>query len=168
MGAFNPNAAPIFNHFEGVASASDQASSGTSPEQKFQYDGRGNFRVEDRLLQYKTMINNGRMRLGTPDDLSSRISELERTELNQNANRGKDEPDQWYIMWDIAFPTARRPSSPYLGNGQEESLSLLRNFWDKRGHEIISGFHQPSCPECESQIIQNVMNLIFGQLEMGS
>ncbi|KAI1375065.1 hypothetical protein F4677DRAFT_424511 [Hypoxylon crocopeplum] len=95
------------------------------------------------------------------------ISERQRKELNQNANRGRNDMEQWYNMWETIFPGDSHPSTPYLGNGLEESLPLFRNFWNKKRPEIISSVLQASQPKFE-QIIQHAMDIILKQLEVES
>ncbi|OTA61251.1 hypothetical protein K449DRAFT_395933 [Hypoxylon sp. EC38] len=94
------------------------------------------------------------------------LTEQQRKELNQKANRGKNEAEQWYYMWDTIFPNAVRPPSPYLGDDRGELLSVLRNFWEKRGAKIISGIQALLPPKFDPQITQQIVNVIFAGLEM--
>ncbi|KAI1415149.1 hypothetical protein F5Y13DRAFT_196503 [Hypoxylon sp. FL1857] len=93
------------------------------------------------------------------------ISEDQRKQLKQNANRGKSDVEQWYKIWDTIFPSIFHPRSPYLGNGQEEFLPLLRSFWNKRGPKIIYSILQTSTPKIEPRSIQLIMDVIFDQFE---
>ncbi|KAI1391061.1 uncharacterized protein F4822DRAFT_395323 [Hypoxylon trugodes] len=96
------------------------------------------------------------------------ISEQQRKLLNQSANRGKNDEEQWFIMWHTIFPTESRPKSPYIGNSYEELLPLLRNFWDKRSPEIISGAFDVSQPGVETQTIRTIVDSIFDRFEKES
>ncbi|KAI0849958.1 hypothetical protein F5Y00DRAFT_268735 [Daldinia vernicosa] len=98
------------------------------------------------------------------------LSEQQRKELNQSANRGKDDTERWYCMWDTIFPGERRPLLPYLGVGRQELLPLLRSFWNQRHQEIIRNVLQggSSQREIEPEIVQNVMDTIFDRFEAES
>ncbi|KAI0095675.1 hypothetical protein F4776DRAFT_677395 [Hypoxylon sp. NC0597] len=101
-----------------------------------------------------------------PDPEFDGITEQQRKELNQKANRGKNEAEQWYYMWDTIFPNAVRPPSPYLGNDRGQLLPVLRKFWTKRGAEIISGVQALLPPKFDPQITQQIVEVIFKGLEM--
>ncbi|KAI1655577.1 hypothetical protein F4813DRAFT_155999 [Daldinia decipiens] len=97
------------------------------------------------------------------------LSEQQRKELNQSANRGKDDVERWYCMWDTIFPSERRPLLPYLGVGRQELLPLLRSFWNQRHQDIIRNVLQrPSQRKVEPKMVQNVMDTIFDRFEAES
>lgn len=89
------------------------------------------------------------------------ITEQQRKQLNRNGNRGRDDSEQWYNIWDTIFPGEFRPRSPYLGNDRGEFLHLLRKFWNERRPDIISRVLQTSKPSFETQTIQFIMESIF-------
>ncbi|KAI1462294.1 hypothetical protein F4805DRAFT_410094 [Annulohypoxylon moriforme] len=93
------------------------------------------------------------------------ISEEQRKELNHNANRGRNDMEQWYYMWNAIFPGACRPQSPYIGNSWEKILPLLRNFWNKSQPEILSEALQVPLTGCQLQDIQRVVDKIFDLFE---
>ncbi|OTA92611.1 hypothetical protein M434DRAFT_387039 [Hypoxylon sp. CO27-5] len=101
-----------------------------------------------------------------PDPEFDGLTEQQRKELNQKANRGKNEAEQWYYMWETIFPNAIRPLSPYLGDDRGELLPVLQNFWTKRGAEIISSVQVLLTPKFDPQITQRIVNIIFARLEM--
>ncbi|KAI8956478.1 hypothetical protein F5Y11DRAFT_342899 [Daldinia sp. FL1419] len=96
------------------------------------------------------------------------LSEEQRKKLNQSANRGKNDVERWFYMWDAIFPGERRPLSPYLGNGRQELLPLLRNFWKEKHGEIILKVLRESHLKLEPETIQNVMNAVFDKFEAES
>ncbi|KAI1648393.1 uncharacterized protein F4817DRAFT_72575 [Daldinia loculata] len=99
------------------------------------------------------------------------LSEQQRKELNQSANRGRNDTERWYCMWDTIFPGERRPLLPYLGVGRQELLPLLRSFWNQRHQEIISNVLQGSSSQrklLEPEMVQNVMDTIFDRFEAES
>ncbi|KAI0119589.1 hypothetical protein F4814DRAFT_412547 [Daldinia grandis] len=97
------------------------------------------------------------------------LSEQQRKELNQSANRGKDDTERWYCMWDMIFPGERRPLLPYLGVGRQELLPLLRSFWNQRHQDIIHNIPQGSSQyKLQPEIIQTVMEAIFDKFEAES
>ncbi|KAI0381760.1 hypothetical protein F5Y04DRAFT_280410 [Hypomontagnella monticulosa] len=93
------------------------------------------------------------------------ISEQQRKKLNRKVNRGRNDEEHWYNVWDTIFPGECRPRSPYLGSGGEELLSLLRNCWNKRWPEILSAVSQKQLDKFEPKIIQRIVNSIFDRLE---
>lgn len=54
------------------------------------------------------------------------ISEEQKYKLRRSGNRGATPQQQWFEIWDILFPSEPRPSSIYLGNFMEETLSYIR------------------------------------------
>jgi hypothetical protein len=55
--------------------------------------------------------------------------------------RGKPTCDQWYDMWDILFPSERRPRTIYLdstSNSREGHMKMLRRVWETHRSEILA------------------------------
>lgn len=95
------------------------------------------------------------------------ISEDQKKELAQ-PQRGKNDVEQWNCIWKILFPQTCPPKSPYLGNGWEESLPLLRNFWSNNQQKILIEALKISLPRHEAQNIQLVVDKIFDLFEAES
>ena len=55
------------------------------------------------------------------------ISEEQKYKLKRGGNRGATPQQQWFGIWDILFPSEPRPTSIYLGNFMEETLSYIGN-----------------------------------------
>jgi hypothetical protein len=51
---------------------------------------------------------------------------------------GASEEEQWFGLWEILFPGAPQPSSPYLMATHEWEATALRQFWHDEGHELVS------------------------------
>ncbi|KAI0897857.1 hypothetical protein F4806DRAFT_507635 [Annulohypoxylon nitens] len=91
------------------------------------------------------------------------ITDELRKELNQPANRGKNEREQWYIMWDTIFPGVTRPQSPYIGNAWESLVPLLRHVWNERRQEIIHKSHRSLSdldPEITPRIVDDFLDFL--------
>ncbi|KAI4862111.1 hypothetical protein F4820DRAFT_451336 [Hypoxylon rubiginosum] len=94
------------------------------------------------------------------------ISEDQRKALNENANRGKTDVEQWLYIWDTIFPGEPHPRSPHLGSSQEEVLALLRNLWDKRRAEITASVLPASQPGIANHVVvQRIMDSVFDWFE---
>ncbi|KAI1466460.1 uncharacterized protein F4812DRAFT_434115 [Daldinia caldariorum] len=96
------------------------------------------------------------------------LSEKQRRKLNQNANRGRNDVERWYCMWDTIFPSEPRPLSPYLSSGRQELLPLLRSFWNEKHQHIIRKALQESHRRLEPETIQNIMDAVFDRFESES
>ncbi|KAI1776209.1 hypothetical protein F4818DRAFT_374390 [Hypoxylon cercidicola] len=88
---------------------------------------------------------------------------IPKPEPKERAER-KRQPGQNQI-WDTIFLGEPHPRSPYLGNGQEELLALLRNFRNERQLEITASVLAASQLDIASHIIQHIMDSIFDRLE---
>lgn len=62
-----------------------------------------------------------------PKPLFEGISDVQKDRLKRSGGRGATPEQQWFDIWDILFPEKQRPSSIYLGNFMEETLSYIRN-----------------------------------------
>lgn len=62
-----------------------------------------------------------------PKPLFEGISDMQNDRIKRSGSRGATPEQQWFDIWDILFPGQQRPSSIYLGNVMEETLSYIRN-----------------------------------------
>lgn len=62
-----------------------------------------------------------------PKPLFEGISDEQKYRLKRSGGRGATPEQQWFDIWDILFPGKQKPSSIYLGNVMEETLSYIRN-----------------------------------------
>ncbi|KAH8768191.1 hypothetical protein F5883DRAFT_554173 [Diaporthe sp. PMI_573] len=65
------------------------------------------------------------------------ITEEQKKLLNKKLPRDSNVEKQWYQIYDILFPGADRPISPYVGNCLEDVVPLLRHRWNTQGHKIM-------------------------------
>jgi hypothetical protein len=65
------------------------------------------------------------------------LSEPEMNILSRRSNSRLDPEQQWYAIWDLIFPGALRPSSPYLDNVLYEGLHSFYTFLTEQGPQII-------------------------------
>ncbi|KAI1096770.1 hypothetical protein F5B19DRAFT_434432 [Rostrohypoxylon terebratum] len=92
------------------------------------------------------------------------ITQELRKDLNQMANRGKNDKEQWYAMWETIFPRETRPQSPYIGNVLETLVPLLRTIWNERRREIIHK-SQRSLSEIDPEITKRIVDDFLDFLE---
>lgn len=88
-------------------------------------------------------------------------------ELCANADRTLGVEKQWFQVWDTVFPGQRKPQSAFLNNYTEETVSLLRETWNKRRSEILdclSGRTTVNFPEAAADDLVNML-LDFFQKE---
>jgi hypothetical protein len=94
------------------------------------------------------------------------ISDQKKKALNRS-DREKGIEEQWYSMWDIMFPDEQRPRSVYIGNHGEEMMPLIRQFWDKRGSEVLSHLLGTGmAADMHSSKINTIMSTVFDHLEI--
>ncbi|KAI0129184.1 hypothetical protein BJ170DRAFT_682969 [Xylariales sp. AK1849] len=60
-------------------------------------------------------------------------------QLEKHSLSRYSEAVQWYKIWDIIFPGARQPVSPYLNWKIAGPLLSMRAFWNSKGQEIVGG-----------------------------
>lgn len=58
--------------------------------------------------------------------------------MEQYLSRGKPVEEQWMVIWDVLFPGAQRPLSPYLESHVGDVLARLRAFWAKNRFDITA------------------------------
>lgn len=68
------------------------------------------------------------------------ITSEQKQRLNERVHKTISESDQWFQVWEIIFPGATRPSSPYVGNDMVEVTDMLRDFWQIHGTEFVDEF----------------------------
>ena len=66
------------------------------------------------------------------------VSEAQGQLLRERVSRSNTPDEQWFTIWEIVFPGAPRPSSPYLGNAFEETIDRLREYWNAEGRQVVS------------------------------
>ncbi|KAH6972585.1 hypothetical protein EDB80DRAFT_743733, partial [Ilyonectria destructans] len=57
--------------------------------------------------------------------------------LKVRASKTLSPDQQWYAIWDILFEPASRPQDPYLGTITDETVGMMREFWEKQGDTIV-------------------------------
>jgi hypothetical protein len=82
-------------------------------------------------------------RSGAPCESVDRVPEnwgnltgQQKSRLQARFDRDTSEK-HWFQIWDILFPGCDRPKSPYLFSPVEETMSLVRDFWDREQDRII-------------------------------
>ncbi|KAF4439938.1 hypothetical protein F53441_12413 [Fusarium austroafricanum] len=62
------------------------------------------------------------------------------------------EKRRWYRIWSTVFPGAKRPRSPYLDQGMELRISMVRDFWELYGSQCVSNIlRHEDLPEDQGQ-----------------
>lgn len=95
------------------------------------------------------------------------ISEEQKNELKKSSPRKKPLREQWFDIWDVVFPGRRRPQSVFIGNYVEEMVPLLRNLWNEKRAEIISGVidSRGERNEVDSGLLADLMSSVFDRFE---
>ncbi|KAJ0425051.1 hypothetical protein BJY00DRAFT_308936 [Aspergillus carlsbadensis] len=65
------------------------------------------------------------------------LSQSQMKALTRRANTRYTVEEQWYAIWDILFPGAERPASPYIDGMLSEEISSFQEFYQTRGPAIL-------------------------------
>jgi hypothetical protein len=57
--------------------------------------------------------------------------------LGKRGPVGSTQEEQWYLVWDIVFPSVVQPSSPYLDADLSEEVCEFREFFSRHGSDIV-------------------------------
>ncbi|KAJ0160425.1 hypothetical protein CTA2_7988 [Colletotrichum tanaceti] len=76
---------------------------------------------------------------GRPDFVTAREQQL----LCAKASRNAALKDQWYAVWDQIFVDKPRPAHPFMRPVVEEVASMMREFWQNEGEQIVKKFTGP-------------------------
>jgi hypothetical protein len=57
--------------------------------------------------------------------------------LTRRSNAKYPVEEQWYAIWDIIFPGAERPASPYIDGVLSEEILSFQEFYQTRGPAIL-------------------------------
>lgn len=95
------------------------------------------------------------------------ISEQQRNELKKTSPKRKPLHEQWFEVWDVIFPKLQRPQSAFLGSYVEETVPLLRDIWNSKKAEIISGVldSRGTGDGVDSHLLAAVMSSVFDRFE---
>ncbi|KAK6839246.1 hypothetical protein PG987_005112 [Apiospora arundinis] len=101
------------------------------------------------------------------------ITEVQKEQLNNAKERNKMSPeDQWFMIWDILFPSAGRPNSVSRYSPQEEAVALIRDVWITKHPELLDELwkvdSKPAVAATDNNTIHWLMSKIFDFLEMES
>lgn len=95
------------------------------------------------------------------------ITEQQRNELKKSSPKKKPLDEQWFELWEVVFPGRRRPQSPFIGNHVEEVVPLLRDLWNEKQAEIISGVMESMGGRAvvEGDLLREIMRSVFDRFE---
>lgn len=95
------------------------------------------------------------------------ISEEQRNELKKSSPRKKPLQEQWYEVWEVIFPGHPRPQSVSIGNYVEEMVPLLRDLWNEKQAEIISGVinTRSGRSEVDGRLLADIMGSVFDRFQ---
>jgi hypothetical protein len=71
-----------------------------------------------------------------------RISQTQREQLSRRLNPKLSFEKQWFQLWEILFPEAKPPATPYLSAPIEEIVGVMKGFWEHHSSRIISSVWQ--------------------------
>jgi hypothetical protein len=82
--------------------------------------------------------------------------------LTRRSNPRYTVEEQWYAIWDILFPGADRPASPYIDGVLSEEISSFQEFYQTRGAAILREALQESLMHNTStQEVQQYSDLVL-------
>lgn len=95
------------------------------------------------------------------------ITDDQRNELKKSSPRKKPLHEQWFEVWDVVFPGCQRPQSAFIGNYVEEMVPLLRDLWNEKSAEIISGVidTRGERDKVDSGLLVDIMGSVFDRFE---
>lgn len=95
------------------------------------------------------------------------ITEQQRNELKKSSPKKKPLEEQWFELWEVVFPGRQRPQSAFIRNYVEEMIPMLRDLWDKKKAEIISGVMKARAGPAtvDGDLIFDVMGFVFDRFE---
>lgn len=95
------------------------------------------------------------------------ISEQQRNELKKTTPKKKPLHEQWFEVWEVVFPGTPRPQSAFIGSYVEEMVPVLRDIWNSKKAEIISGVldSRTRGNGVDSQVLADVMGSVFDRFE---
>lgn len=95
------------------------------------------------------------------------ISEEQKSELKKSSPRKKPLREQWYEVWDVIFPGQPHPKSIFIGNYVEEMVPLLRDLWNEKRAEIISGVidTRSGRGEVDRGLLADMMGSVFDRFQ---
>ena len=65
------------------------------------------------------------------------MSKETKERLNKRENRALRKEEQWRELWKILFTEEPSKIKPYLGTVMEESVGAFRDFWARKGMQIV-------------------------------
>ena len=72
------------------------------------------------------------------DDQLDGLSPQQSQEVRRRSKPGSTDTEQWFSIWDIAFPDSARPRSPYLDADLCEELHQFEGYWARHGSTILA------------------------------
>ncbi|KAM0222079.1 hypothetical protein ACHAPA_009658 [Fusarium lateritium] len=97
------------------------------------------YRMFNTLMERDSHILNETCKRRDPNP-SDGLNEDQKVLLIQETYLHLDDKRRWHQIWDIIFPKSRQPRSPYLDEGCGLMASMVKDFWDIYGHQIITDF----------------------------
>ena len=76
-----------------------------------------------------------------------RISRTQREQLSRRLNPKLSCENQWFQLWEILFPEAKPPATPYLSAPIEEIVGVMKGYWERHSSRIISSAREDDPPE---------------------
>ncbi|KAK0639791.1 hypothetical protein B0T16DRAFT_395454 [Cercophora newfieldiana] len=74
--------------------------------------------------------------------------------------------DQWHTIWNILFPGQPKSTSPYLGSLIEESIDILRGFWQQEGGLIISSVLRRTERAEDNEFVSGLLLAVFDEMQV--
>ncbi|KAK0729610.1 hypothetical protein B0H67DRAFT_677615 [Lasiosphaeris hirsuta] len=72
-----------------------------------------------------------------PKILDEGINQDQATELSKRGSSTLSQEQRWFVVWEIVFPGAPEPASPYIDDNLSEDMCEFREFYQREGSTII-------------------------------
>lgn len=116
------------------------------------------FQSNDELVSHARINPPCETRQGRLDGISGDQQQL----LSKRATQGKSIVEQWYDMWDIIFPGAQRPATPYVDPELSDDLSEYNDYVVREGPRILlEHLGHLGLPEGSSPALQDALASIL-------
>lgn len=74
------------------------------------------------------------------------LSEAQKRTLSKRPNPKHSPEEQWYAVWDVIFPSDRKPDSPFIDQAISEDLSSFLEFARVQGPDIVRDMGMDAFP----------------------
>ncbi|KAK7419737.1 hypothetical protein QQX98_003109 [Neonectria punicea] len=95
------------------------------------------------------------------------VSEDAQERLKTRVDKKLSPTQQWHTIWDILFGTAPRPHNPYIGTVVEETVAMMRTFWEMQGKQIVwDRLHRQQVSDRNDDDLRSILVDVFDDFQV--